>query len=284
MHADATFKITPPFFYQTLVIFTNFRDHIVPVTHALMSNKNAELYKEVFSALKVAIPKFQPTQFMSNFENGLVKGATETWEGLAAVGCQFHFSQAIIRRKQKIDLSGPYKNDEDVSRAVKNLLGLSLLPPEAIRPTFRVLKHTLSGLFEYEEEVTKLYSYFEKYWIQSVGLSRFSVYRKEEGKNNLAELCNRHIKNKFRNPNHPNAWYFAEGLAKHLSVRDAELLQLENGFRLTHLSRNQSSGKCDRRRLEGLWNRLESGQLLPLDFLKQVKHFFHDQLPAYDFD
>ena len=120
------------------------------------------------------------------------------------------------------------------------------------------------------------FRYYKSYWLDTIGESHYCIFKVQSGTNNAAEIFNRHLKGKFQSP-HPNVWLFCEGLTNHLHVRDIEFAQVERGERLVWPSGRLR--KFNKDRLNRLWSRLESGNILPLEFIREANHFFEKTMP-----
>lgn len=57
-----------------------------------MSSKAEVAYEAVFAEIKDLWPEFNPAEFHSDFEQGLMN-AIETIFGCTVIGCYFHYTQ-----------------------------------------------------------------------------------------------------------------------------------------------------------------------------------------------
>ena len=84
-----------------------------PCLFILTADRTKATYKRVLQQLKLSAAQHQyelkPTQFMSDFEQGAIGAFTEEFPGVNLKGCHFHFTQAIWRRIQELDLATAYK-------------------------------------------------------------------------------------------------------------------------------------------------------------------------------
>lgn len=68
-------------------------------------------------------------------------------------GCNFHHTQAIIRKVKKLGLISAYRDKVSTQLCVRKLLALGFLPPNCIVPAFERLsmfsQTKLRQLFEY---------------------------------------------------------------------------------------------------------------------------------------
>lgn len=58
-----------------------------------MSSKEKDAYKAVFEKIKEIWPEWEPTEFHTDFEEGLQNGIEEIFVGVNVIGCFFHFDQ-----------------------------------------------------------------------------------------------------------------------------------------------------------------------------------------------
>ena len=49
--ADGTFKVVPEMFYQLYIIHEKYRDHVIPVTHALLRRKDTGTYRRLINEI-----------------------------------------------------------------------------------------------------------------------------------------------------------------------------------------------------------------------------------------
>jgi len=70
---------------------------------------------------------------MADFEEASVSAFQQVFPSASAVGCWFHYAQALIKRTNKIGLKDEYDGREpDVNMIVHCLMSLPLLPPTDI--------------------------------------------------------------------------------------------------------------------------------------------------------
>ena len=98
--ADGTFRITPYLWYQTFVLHAEFKkNQFVPVAFGLLPDKKRQSYNDFFSLLKKALGhqsrqlKLSAEWMMSDFEYNIRAIWEDTFPGIRAKGCHFHYAK-----------------------------------------------------------------------------------------------------------------------------------------------------------------------------------------------
>jgi transposase-like protein len=198
-------------------MYTNFlfsqvlyRDTSIPIFGALMTRKTEALYEAVFQRIAEYWPEFQPTHLMSDFERALQTSIMKTWPDAIIRGCRFHFAQACQRQIGKKKLTRDFRMNARVKDWLTAIYGLCLLPPYSIPA---VWNHHRSKLSEFAgnaallKRLKKYESYVEKFWMQRVTPSIFSVFGLLHKTNNHAESLNARLRRDFK-VCHPGFWKF----------------------------------------------------------------------------
>jgi hypothetical protein len=74
-----------------------------------------------------------PAIVYADFETAIHNAVTTVWPGLEVKSCRLHLGQSWWREMQSLGLSKQYgKKDSEVSRFLKKIFGLSLLPPAEV--------------------------------------------------------------------------------------------------------------------------------------------------------
>jgi len=87
---------------------------------------------KVFQKVLDLVAQFAPTCAMADFEEVSVSAFQQVFPSASAVGCWFHYAQALIKRTNKIGLKDAYGREPDVNMIVHCLMSLPLLPPTDI--------------------------------------------------------------------------------------------------------------------------------------------------------
>ena len=103
------------------------------------------------------------------------------WQGINIRGCLFHLCQAIFRKCGTLGLTNLLKEHNGFMRCIKETCCLAMHPPDQIIPVWnRVVKTKLLakflGLKTLRVEFVPLFKYVQKFWIKTVGPSRFSCF------------------------------------------------------------------------------------------------------------
>ena len=99
---DGTFDSVPSLFTQMYTIHALHGDSSFPIAFALMVEKTTNAYEILFGILKnngVTI-----NTFMSDFEKSSRNAVVNVYGDVRLKGCWFHYTQAIMRRVQKVGL------------------------------------------------------------------------------------------------------------------------------------------------------------------------------------
>lgn len=118
--------------------------------------------------------KMKPKEMMTDFENGMRKAVKQCWRGCTLRGCWFHYCRAIDKRIRKQKLLKLLRKNINASRIRKSLMSLPLLPEESLVDGYKLIKKFArkTGLFK---RFSKIFKYFEKYWLKQVTSIRPSV-------------------------------------------------------------------------------------------------------------
>jgi hypothetical protein len=159
-----------------------------------MSNKKAELYKEIFDFFKKKCC-INPSSVMCDFEKGMRKGVKKVWRLCELKDCYFHYAQAS-RRKAKSLMKGYLCSNKKVIKITRMFIRLPLLPQNKIIQGFEKIKK-----FQAKEEIQEIFKefneYFEKNWLNAIKSCGNEEYRT----NNICENFNSKLKRKIqRNP------------------------------------------------------------------------------------
>lgn len=132
-----------------------------------MTRKTSQSYVALFEYIETKLFKLNPTNMMTDFENGLRKAIKQCWPNCSLHGCWFHFCRAIQRRVRKRRLFKLLKRNRKAKRIYKSLMSLPLLPEEHLVEGYNEIKKLArkSGLFK---QFSDIFSYFERQWMKEV--------------------------------------------------------------------------------------------------------------------
>ena len=153
-----------------------------------------------------------------------------------------------------------YRNDGSIQRSIRQLMALGCLPAQVILGTFKTLKDSASPT------LASLFEYYEHFWLERVGVDKFSVFEQRIRTNNNVESWHSGF-NKLVRKRHPNIYEFVENLRKEQENTEQLILQLTMGERVSrrNLKYERLSTIIDR-----LTDRYKSQALSDVEFLNAV--------------
>jgi len=176
-YVDATFKNIKQPFTQLFSIHAFVKEDgelmQAPLAFVVLSRRRRKDYKRVFCALIAALPRRPRVQaVVPDFEAAV--WSRKVLPGVLQRGCAFHFSQAVWRNIQAVDLQCAYTSDERTNRVCRQTIALPFLPANIIADEFQTL-HTASD----DPRVAQHLQYMERPWISSTTWlpTTWSVFR-----------------------------------------------------------------------------------------------------------
>lgn len=95
-------KVAPTIFTQLYSIHGVYRNSVIPLVFALLSDKQESTYQKLIEALQVLCPSWNPKTVMADFEkaaiNAFQKAFNSATHQLSVSGCFFHLQKSIIRK------------------------------------------------------------------------------------------------------------------------------------------------------------------------------------------
>lgn len=129
-----------------------------------MTRKTADCYSAVFNFIEEKLFKLQPTEMMTDFEEGMRKSIKQKWPNVVLRGCWFHFCRAILKRSIKLGLKRFIKRNERAKAIRKALMSIPLLPAENIDEGFdSIVKYAKK--WRLYSRFSRLFGYFRNYWL-----------------------------------------------------------------------------------------------------------------------
>ena len=98
--SDGTFKVVPEIFYQLYIIHAVYRDHIIPVSCALLRRKDASTYERLFNEILKFEPQWMPESMMIDYEKACLNAYHSVFPDTQLSGCYFHLKQNLHRKLQ----------------------------------------------------------------------------------------------------------------------------------------------------------------------------------------
>ncbi|CAF1125086.1 unnamed protein product [Adineta ricciae] len=223
---DGTFHSSPSHFHQVYTIHAMKNDHSFLCVTALLGNRTAATYKELFAILTEHAGRlnlqFRPQKITSDFEAALIKTIADQLPNTRHVGCNFHFVNAINRQIQQLGLVADFRNDESVRSCSRELMALALVPIDALEIAFKeVVRESPSSL-------KPLLDYFDRYWMTKVKWTLWNVSDVEMKTNNFVEGWN-HRFNRLVSKYNPNVWHLFDCLKKEEVLVRQQMLKMITG-------------------------------------------------------
>ena len=102
---DGTFEMSPSTAYQVYTIHGYCHGEGMPLCWALLPNKTASTYTEMFQVIRAALVQRSGSvgamkTFITDFELAAIKAIRTVFPDAVIRGCSFHFRQALMRRIQ----------------------------------------------------------------------------------------------------------------------------------------------------------------------------------------
>uniref|UniRef100_A0A914YWZ9 MULE transposase domain-containing protein n=1 Tax=Panagrolaimus superbus TaxID=310955 RepID=A0A914YWZ9_9BILA len=166
---DATFKVTPKFTYQLLVIHAQWRNthETIPCAYFLLNRKNQETYERAFEALKTLVNN-SPETVMVDFEKALHNAIGQAYPTADISGCFFHFCQSIRRKLDELGLKVVLRENFQLATSMTMFRALAFLPAQYVVRAFVLLKNHLAANFEELPEYPQIQAfteYFEETYV-----------------------------------------------------------------------------------------------------------------------
>ncbi len=270
---DGTFFVVPKLFKQLFTIHTVIMDHSFPMIYVLMTAKSEQLYSCVSSAIKAMVPELVPESLMGDFELAARNAMHSAFPEALLGGCQFHFSQALWKKIQKLNLVQSYKQNPAIKKHVKMLFSLPYLPADSIRQVAATLfSNQLDGLTPNEKvSFRKFHSYIQRFWLDTITPERLSVFQLSRGTNNDCESFHSRLKSKIKT-HRPNIWSFLGHLNNFMEDVQLDIERMNNGLQISRRRARSSVKNVERR--DQLKQKLSNDQITAMTYLAAIAHTF----------
>lgn len=139
--ADGTFSTCPTPFAQIYTIIANFHAdrRNIPVVFALLPDKSAQTYEQVWSALTLYL--LGPVRAIRvDFESADLLAIQQVLPDTRLDACFFHFRSAVKRKLGSLGLTSAYNKDESIQVYVKSLISLAYVPEDKVISYFEELQ------------------------------------------------------------------------------------------------------------------------------------------------
>ncbi|RLN96227.1 hypothetical protein BBJ28_00025031 [Nothophytophthora sp. Chile5] len=231
---DATFKVTPKPFYQTLIVMVYDRAHdlYLPCFYILMEAKDHWAYYHALQWIKVQCDqKCVPAVVVCDFESALQKAVRDHFPSCYIVGCLFHWKQAI--RKKMVSLRIPASQIK-VAMEPGSVDLLTVIPKDDIQikgiPFVTNILYTKIDRLGHKTKWDQFWRYFTATWIKLHKPSCWNISAMMESQvaivnrtNNPLEAYNRALADRLGTI-HPGMLTFVEAI-KQESIRYLSILE-----------------------------------------------------------
>ncbi|KAG0431886.1 hypothetical protein DMUE_5537 [Dictyocoela muelleri] len=160
--ADGTFYSSPKGFSQVFIIHGIYFGVSLPLIYIIMKHKSQIAYINMWKEI-IKLINYEPKYFIVDFEIGIYNSIMQVFNGIEIYGCNFHFSQIVVRFLKESKIITFYKNETDFRKYVKYTLLLSYIPIEKIDYEFAKIQKLKKDLWHYD----LFYDFFIKNFLNS---------------------------------------------------------------------------------------------------------------------
>ena len=162
LFGDGTFNAAPEVFYQLYVVGAYVRGYVYPCAYALLPNKTAETYTQLFNQISAMTEdKMNPESFMMDFEPAQKKAVEDVFPAIKVSGCLFHLSQNILKHVREEKLIKTFRKDPSFVLNCKMIAALSMVPVNEVGKAF----DELSSWDDLHKDIDPIMTYFEENYI-----------------------------------------------------------------------------------------------------------------------
>ncbi|CAF4010414.1 unnamed protein product [Adineta steineri] len=190
--SDGTFQTAANISQQNYIIVGEHEEnHTVPVVFCLCESKCYQTYQLIIQVLKINMNNmnllWEPTCWMSDYENALVKAVRKELPRTRLIGCAFHYAQCVHRNIQSHGLQGAYQNNELVRQILRQTMALAYMPSDQIRKLYYdVIKAQQNTVLkDFCKNLRNFFQYFESFWLKKI--HQFCVFGESIRTNNGLE-------------------------------------------------------------------------------------------------
>jgi hypothetical protein len=162
---DGTFKVVPNQFYQLYTVHFIKHDAVFACVYALLPSKTQTIYVRMWEVIQQHCPNFAPRYAVTDFEKAAQEALVQVFPDCQLEGCFFHFTQAIWRKIQALDLRNAYIEDDQVRFHCKSWCSLAFLPEADVMPAFENLDEDIAEANIQNVDLQPLMSYFKDTYI-----------------------------------------------------------------------------------------------------------------------
>ena len=169
-----------------------------------------------------------PVEVLTDFELAIMQGVELTFPTIEVKRCFFHFAQPLNRKISNLGLQPAYRQNQDVSKFVRQTVALAFVPRRFIRLAWQAIKVTAPAIDKMDEFV----AYFEETWLVGNFAPQvwnvFSTDSSSPRTNNHLEGWHNKLKQIARKA-HPNVFELVEIFKQEQSDTEVSIAQLDTG-------------------------------------------------------
>jgi hypothetical protein len=163
---DGTFAIVPEVFYQLYTIHCKVGTNYPPCIYFLLQGKSQPLYEKMLQALKMLVPNANPSTVITDLELAAMNAFRSEFPAARLTTCFFHLTQAVVRKVQKLGLTGEFQRNPEFNVLVKSLPALSFVPLTDLDATYDELANHMILQYGHLPAVRQLLSYFQRTYVR----------------------------------------------------------------------------------------------------------------------
>ncbi len=270
---DGTFFVVPKIFMQLFTLMAVVNNHSFPLIFVLMTAKTQVLYEAVISTVRDFFPELLPDFLMGDFELASRNALELHFPTATLGGCQFHFSQSLWKKIQKLGLSKLYMTNKDFQKYVRTTMSLPYLPSSEIQSASEQL-----SLIHFDTspvnmtQIKKFRKYIRTYWLNTVTPEKLSVFNFVRGTNNDCEAYHSQLKARIKT-HRPNPWSFLGHINNLIEDVSLDIERLHNGLQIARPQKPSVAKALQHRRT--CKQKLLDGSYTPMKFLAAISHTFN---------
>lgn len=194
--SDGTFKICPVPFTEVYTIHADLGSsedtiNVIPLIYALLSHKRKTTYTTLFSLIKSQIPDWNPSIFITDFEEAAIQAIADVFPNAEHQGCYYHFSNKLWRKSKQLGIKNKRKK-----RIVSLCSVLPLLPEDRITEGWEYVK---SQVLDFSDrcDLDKFIKYMS-FWMNPKRIKSWTAFGRRHRTTNVVEGWHRAINGTFK--------------------------------------------------------------------------------------
>ncbi|XP_048258592.1 uncharacterized protein LOC125384153 [Haliotis rufescens] len=161
----------------------------------LLPNRQRSTYVRLLQKLKETVLQItgaplQPQVIQTDFEVAVMRDVEEELPGTDIRGCFFHYTQAVWKKVQHLEMVNQYRDNPDIHDHVRRAAALPLLPVNMVQQSW------LDAMEDAPDtpQITSFKDYMVNTWVDDYAMFRAGIW-------------NHHTNFGPRNNNHLEGWY-----------------------------------------------------------------------------